>query len=177
MLKRLVSPALAAVLLLAACDLAPPGPSNATLASDDYALVMFGEPGSSLEGTMGPDVPGDRPFDGRTGRRPLPDSLKLTDEQIAAIQALRLEFRTAHQAQLDSLHAIFVEARLARLAGATHEEIRAILMTGRPIADALRPDVLALHEAIRAILTDAQRAWLDAHRPRHLPRGPRRGPL
>ncbi len=177
MLKRLVSPALAATLLLAACDLAPTGPSNATLASDDYALVMFGEPGSSLEGTMGSDVPGDRPYDGRTGRLPFPDSIKLSQEQIDAIQTLRLEFRAEHQAQLDSLRAIFVEARLARLDGATHEEVRAILMTGRPIADALRPDVQALHAAIRALLTDAQRAWLDAHRPRHLPRGPRRGPF
>lgn len=176
MLKRLVSPALAATLLLAACDLGPTAPSNATLASDDYALVMFGEPGSSLEGTMGTDA-GDRPFDGRTGRPQLPDSIKLTAEQITAIQTLRLEFRAAHLDQLEALRAIFIEARLARLGGASHEEVRAILMTGRDIADALRPDVQALHLAIRALLTDAQRAWLDAHRPRHLPRGPRRGPL
>lgn len=176
MLKRIVTPAVAALLLVAACDTAPTSPtSSAVLDSDDYALVMFGAPGASLEGTMG-TVPTDRPFDGRSARPVLPDSLALTEEQIAAMQALRLEFRLAHQSTLDSLHAIFMEARLARLNGATREEIREILMTGRPLADALRADLQALHEALRAILTDEQRAWLDAHRPPHFPRRAWRGP-
>ena len=174
MLKRLVLPALAATLVLSACDTSPTGPS-AALVADDYALVMFGEPGSSLEGTMGTDA-GDRPFDGRTGRPTLPDSLKLTPTQIAAILTLRLEVRAANLADMEALRTIFIQARIARLNGATHEEVRAILLTGREIAERLRPHVHALHAAVRAVLTDAQRAWLDANRPPHLPRGPMNGP-
>lgn len=170
MLKRLFAPALAATIVLGACDTAPTagGPGSAILA-DDYALVMFGEPGTALEGTMGPQA-GPRPFDGRTGRPPLPDSLRLSDEQKAEMQALREAFRAAHQDELDALRAIFEEARAARQAGASREQVRAILERGRPLAIALRPAVHELHLALRAVLTDAQRAWLEAHRPRRFPR-------
>jgi len=173
MLRRLFTPALATVLLLAACELPSTGPTAATL-GEDYALAMFGEPGTALEGTMGPHV-GPRPFDGRTGRPPLPDSLKLSDEQRAEMDSIRAAFRTANEEALDSLRDIFQEARTARMAGASREEVRAILETGRPIAQALRPAVIALHEALRAVLTDAQRAWIETHRPRRFPR-PMAGP-
>lgn len=163
MLRRLLLPTLAASLVLAACAESPFGSSSVT-ATEDYALVMFGEYGSALEGTMGPES-GPRPFDGRTIRPQFPDSIALTDEQRAEMLALRMAFRAEHEAQLDSLRDIFQQARLARLEGASREEVRAILATGRPIAEALRPDVIALHEALRAVLTDAQRAWLAANRP------------
>ncbi len=168
MLRRVVMfPSLMAALVLAACAEAP---TTATALTDDFALVMFGEEGAALEGTMGPQA--GAPFDGRTRRPVFPDSLQLTDEQRAEMLALRMAFRAEHEAELDSLRDVFQQARLARLEGATREEVRAILETGRPIAEALRPDVLALHEALRAVLTDAQRAWLDAHhRPRRF--GPR----
>lgn len=161
MLRRLLLlPTLSAALLLAACDQSLTGTSAVT---DDFALVMFGAEGAALEGTMGPQ--GAQPFDGRTNRPVLPDSLALTDEQRAQMLALRIAFRAEHQAELDSLRLIFMQARQARLGGATREEVLAILQTGRPIAEALRPDVIALHQALRAVLTDAQRAWLDANRP------------
>lgn len=168
--KRLVIPALAATVALTACELTPTGPAAAAL-SDDYALVVFGDAGAALEGTMGPQD-GPRPFDGRTARPQLPDSLALTTAQLDDIAALREAFRTEHADELDALKAIFDEARTARQGGATREEVRAILAEARPIHEALRDDVQALHEAIRAVFTDAQRAWLAAHRqPR--PRGPR----
>lgn len=161
MLRRLaLFPALAATLVLAACG---ESPTESMAQTDDFALVMFGEQGSALEGTMGTQQ--GAPFDGRTQRATFPDSLRLTDEQRAQMLALRMAFRAENEAQLDSLRDIFREARLARLEGATRAEVRAILETGRPIAEALRPKVRALHEALRAVLTDAQRAWLDAHRP------------
>jgi Spy/CpxP family protein refolding chaperone len=165
MLRKVIAPAVLALSLgLAACD-SPT--ATQSVSSDDFALVMFGEPGSSLEGTMGPQA-GPMPFDGRSGFPPLPDSLKLTQAQKDSIAVLRAAFRAAHAPQLDSLKAIFEAARAARQSGATREEVRAILVTGRPIAEALRPDVVALHQAVRAVLTDAQRAWLEAHRPRRL---------
>lgn len=161
MFRRLLFPTLAATLVLAACSESSLGP---TVATEDYALVMFGEPGSALEGTMGAQV-GPRPFDGRTIRPNFPDSLALSDEQRAQMLALRVAFRAEHQDALDSLRAIFQAAHAARHDGATREEIRAILATGRPIGEALRPDVIALHQALLAVLTDAQRAWLAANRP------------
>lgn len=159
MLRRFaLFPTLALALVLAACGEAP----TATTLTDDFALVMFGESGEALDGVMGPQT--GEPFDGRTRRPIFPDSLALTDAQRAEMLALRMAFRADNEAQLDSLRAVFQEARLARLEGATRAEVRAILETGRPIAEALRPDVQALHTALRAVLTDAQRAWLDAQR-------------
>jgi Spy/CpxP family protein refolding chaperone len=172
MLRKLIAPALAATLVLAACE-SSTAPA-ATTSEDDFALVMFGEAGTSLENTMGPQA-GDRPFDGRSAFPPLPDSLRLTQAQRDSITALRTRFRTANQSTLDSMKAIFEAAKTARQGGATREEVRAILVTGRPLAEALRPKVIILHLAIRAVLTDAQRAWLEANRPRRfpMPMGPR----
>ena len=157
MLRKFIAPALVATLVLAACDQASTEPA-ATQTDEDYALVMFGEAGSSLEGTMG-SQPATRPFDGRTFRRPFPDS----------IAALRAAFRAAHAAQIDSLKAIFEQARAAKEAGATREEIRAILATGRPLATALRVDVVDLHYAVWQVYTPAQKAWIVSHRPRRPP--------
>lgn len=167
MLRKFIAPALAATLVLAACDQGTTAPATAQV-DDDYALVMFGEVGSSLEGTMGPQ-PARGPFDGRTFRREFPDSIKLSQTQIDSIAALRLTFRTAHAAQIDSLQAVFQAARTARQAGATREEVRAILETGRSLAIAIRVDLVDLHYAVWQVFTPAQRAWIVAHRPRRMP--------
>lgn len=148
---------------LAACADAPTTPA-ATAIEDDYALVMFGEIGSALEGTLGTQS-STQPIDGRTWFGRLPDSLALTTAQRTAITSLRATFRQNNAAALDSLRTIFVQARDARRAGATREEVRAILVTGRPIAEALRPKVLLLHLSTWTVLSDAQRAWLIANRP------------
>ena len=167
MLRKFIAPALVATLVLAACDQASTEPA-ATQTDEDYALVMFGEAGSSLEGTMG-SQPATRPFDGRTFRRPFPDSIALSQTQIDSIAALRAAFRAAHAPQIDSLKAIFEQARAAKDAGATREEIRAILVTGRPLAIALRVDVVDLHYAVWQVYTPAQKAWIVSHRPRRPP--------
>jgi len=167
MLRKIIAPALAATLVLAACDKAaePTAPS----VQEDYALVMFGEMGSSLEGTLGPQDT-DRPFDGRTYRRaPFPDSIALSQVQKDSIAALRAAFRAAHAPQLDSLAAIFAEARAAREAGATREEVRAILATAWPIALLIRVDLVDLHYAIWSVFTPEQKAWVIAHRPLRMP--------
>lgn len=158
-----VLPALAAALLLGACDLLPTANNDVALA-EDYALVLFGEPGASLQGMLGPQA-ANHATDGRTGRPELPAELALTQAQKDAIAALKTAFETANAEQLAALKAIFDEAKAARQAGKTRDEVRAILEKGRPIRDALKPALEALHTAIRAVFTDAQRAWLDAHRP------------
>lgn len=154
MLKRLLLPTLAAALFIGACA---ESPTAAASDPDDYALVVFGEAGTALEGTMGPQ-PAGRPFDGRSGHRGFPPGLELTDAQIAEMRALREAFRAEHADALDALRAIFQEARDARQAGATREEVRAILEEGRPIIEALRPHVQELH--------GAQREWLETQRRR-----------
>lgn len=164
MLRKLLVPALAASLVLSACDQSPTEP--AAEAAEDYALVMFGEAGAALEGTMG-TAPATGAFDGATAFHQLPDRIALSPAQIAAIRALREAFRTEHQTELSALRAIFQEARAAHEGGATREEVRAILMQGRAIAMALRPDVLELHLAVWALLTDAQRTWLRLHHRLH----------
>jgi hypothetical protein len=160
MRRMMIGAVAAAGLALAACSDSPTQPSGN---EDDYSLVMFGQPGSALEGTLGQQ--NGRPFDGRSGIPRLPDELALSAEQQAEITALRDAFKAAHQAELDALHAIFEEAREARADGATREEVRAILEGGRAIGEGLREDVQALHEAISDVLTEEQSAWLEAHRP------------
>jgi Spy/CpxP family protein refolding chaperone len=164
--------AAAAVMVLAACSsnelLAP---QEDAAADDDYALVVFGEAGYALVGTMGEQ--GSRPFDGRNAHPPLPAELALTAEQIAAIHELRQSFREEHENELTALREIFAEARAARAAGATRAEVFAILMQRRDIREGLRPAIHELHVAIRAVFTAEQRAWIDAHRRR--PRDGHRG--
>lgn len=164
MMKRLTFGAtiIAASFMLGACggDSSPTGVT--TLENDDYALVMFGAAGDALQSTLGEQT--GHPFDGRTGAPPFPDSIALSADQIAAIQALRDAFRTANQPRLDSLRAIFQDARAAHEAGQPRDSIRAILMQARPIVLELWTAVMALHQAILAEFTDAQRAWLLAHR-------------
>jgi Spy/CpxP family protein refolding chaperone len=167
MLRKIIAPAVLAVSLgLAACESSTAPTQQA--AAEDYALVMFGEAGSSLEGTMGAPPARGTPFDGRSYRRPFPDSIALSEEQKAEIAALREAFHTAHATELEALKAIFEEAKAAREAGATREEVRAILADGRPIAIALRVDLVDLHYAIWNVFTPAQKAWIVSHRPRRM---------
>ena len=169
MLRKFIAPALAATLVLGACGDSTTGPASTAELSDDYALMMFGEAGSALEGTMGA-AGGPRPFDGRSGHPPLPPELALTDEQKAEIAALKAAFAEEHDAEIAALKAIFEAARAAREAGATREEVYAILITGRDIARELRPAVILLWASIWDVLTEEQQAWLREHRPARFPR-------
>jgi Spy/CpxP family protein refolding chaperone len=133
---------------------------------EDYALVVFGETGAALEGTLG-EQSREHPTDGRTGGfGRLPDSLRITAEQATAIKALRDQFRETHEEQLIALRNVFVQAREARRGGATREEVRAILLEARPITEALREPTRQLHVAIFGVLTPNQRTWLVSNRPR-----------
>ncbi|MEN9791743.1 MAG: hypothetical protein RLZZ63_1401 [Gemmatimonadota bacterium] len=163
MFRPLATALLVGTLGVTACDLLPTATNTAP--AEDYALVMFGEQGASLEGTMG-SQPRNHPVDGRSGGRMLPPELALTDAQKAAIKGLRDAFATDNAEALAALKKVFDEARAARQSGKSREEVRAILATGRPIAEGLRPAVKALHEAIWAVHTDAQKAWIVANRPK-----------
>jgi Spy/CpxP family protein refolding chaperone len=158
---------IAAVALgVAACESNPADPSTLDA---DYALVLFGNAGGALETTLGPQGP--HAFDGRSrGPSRLPAELALTSQQITQIRALRDAFQAANASKLAALKGVMEKAKAARGAGKTREELRAILVEARPIAESLRAAVEALHDSIEAVLTADQRAWLDEHR-----RRPRRG--
>lgn len=164
-LARRLAPLAAAAAILAACDR---GPTEPTLTAqldlvDPYVLTFNASDGLPGLPFHGPG-PGSRP-DARGPGAPFPDSLKLTDAQHTAIQALRDAFDAAHKADLDALKAIHDQARAAMQAGKTHAEVRAILETAKPVLERLHAAFDALHASIYALLTPAQKAWIDAHKP------------
>ncbi len=154
---RLSALAIVAV-VVAACDNSTTSPR-----ADESAVLAFDLASTLDSATLVPRGP---MYDSA-----VPDSIKLTDAQKAAIKALHDAFAVAHKAQFDALVVIRQEARAAFKAGKTRTEVQAILAKGKPIMDALRIDFAKLREAVGAILTPAQKAWAAAH----MPKGP--GPL
>jgi Spy/CpxP family protein refolding chaperone len=114
------------------------------------ATSIAGAQGGGRRGGGPPGGPG-----GRLGRcAQTADSL--TDAQKSQVRTLADAFAKAHAAQLDSLRTIMEAARAAREAGKTPEEIRAIMETAKPIADALAPARKQFSETIVTLLTPAQ---------------------
>lgn len=152
--------ALGVLLTAAGCNSAPSDPSADELNSlslvPDYAESM-----ASAVDAGG--VGGDR----------FPANLALTTEQKAAIAALHQAFRAATAADVAALRALEAEARAAKNAGKSRDEIHAILARGRPIQERLHQAFEALQAAIWLVYTPEQRAWIEAHRPRPCgPNGP-----
>ncbi len=161
MFRRAI-PLVAAALLLAACDSAPTESASVDEPSFEMVLETAGE-GEAAGMLL------DR----------APEALRLTAEQRAAIRALNEQFRTAHRADVEALRAITREAMAARRAGATPDEVRAILERSRPVRERLGTAFRELRVAIAAVLTDAQRAWLRDNNRRlgpQLPQLPPRRP-
>jgi len=103
---------------------------------------------------------------GGIGGAQLPDALALTTEQKAAIAALHDAFKAATAADVAALQALESQARAAKQAGKTPEEIRAILQQGVPILARLAAAFATLQAAIWQVYTPEQRAWIEAHRPK-----------
>jgi len=155
---------LVALVALAGCESSATEPELQPVDETDYAFVLFGEAGMALEGMLGTQSA--KPFDGSTaGLERLPEGLKLTAEQRSAIAALRAAFMESQRDRLQALRATLERARLAREAGDSKEEIRAIRMEAITIARSMRGSVQVLHANIRNILTPEQRAWLRANAP------------
>jgi Spy/CpxP family protein refolding chaperone len=92
----------------------------------------------------------------------LPDHLKLSAEQEASIRALLQQFATDTRSDHEALAAILKEARAARQAGKTIEEVRAILQRGEPIRLRLVAAEQKLRSDLLALLTAEQRAWIES---------------
>lgn len=147
---------LAGLSLLAACGEGPAGTSGTEESLDlvpDYVQSLA------------------TPIDGAgIGGAALPDSLRITAEQKAAIAALHEAFKAATAADVAALRAIGEEARAAVRAGKSRDEVHAILAKGAPILARLQAAFQTLQAAIWRVYTPAQRAWIEAHRPK--PCGP-----
>jgi Spy/CpxP family protein refolding chaperone len=94
------------------------------------------------------------------GASDFPDTLKLTAEQKARIQALHEAYQAANQADLAALRAIKVEAEAAIKAGKSREQVRAILARADPIMARLATAMAKLQRDIWAIYTPGQQAWI-----------------
>jgi Spy/CpxP family protein refolding chaperone len=178
------SPILASAAVLYACS-EPTSPNvNDQIAAMDPVVVAFaatqGLPGGPIGERNGPPFMGGMPFagapasaaDGRGPGAAFPDSIKLSDAQKAQIAALVAAFTAANAADLAAMKAAHEAARAAHQAGKSREEIKAILDGAKPAAERVRSAAEALRTGIQNVLTPAQRAWLDAHRPDRPPRTP-----
>jgi Spy/CpxP family protein refolding chaperone len=99
------------------------------------------------------------------GAAQLPENLRLTVEQKAAIAALHEAFKKATAADVAALRAIEQEAKEAIKAKKPREEIRAILEKAAPIRARLDAAFKKLQADIWAIYTAEQKAWIESHRP------------
>lgn len=141
-------------LALGACGKDATSPSQAVASLDDVAEIAFA---GSFVGD-----PGDRLL---TLVHRLPDDLKLTPAQEAQIRALIETFVESTRADHQALAGIMQEARAAVRAGASREEVRAILEQGLPIRQRLLAAETQLRTDIHAVLTAEQKAWLAANQP------------
>jgi len=144
---------LAGALALGACGSDTTSPTGVNLTTDVIDLV----PDFASSGTMIMDRAG-------IGGSSFPDSLALTVEQKAAIEALHAGFATTTSTDRASLEAIEVEARKARAEGKSRDQIKVILQKAIPIRARMASAFETLRAAIIAIYTPAQRAWLESNK-------------
>ncbi len=100
------------------------------------------------------------------GAAQLPDRLRLSAEQKAAIAALHDAFMKATAADVAELRAIEREARRAVEAGKSRDDVRAILAKAAPVRQRVELAFQKLRADIWAVYTPEQRAWIEANRPR-----------
>jgi Spy/CpxP family protein refolding chaperone len=152
---RRIAIAAFAALALAACSNDTTSPDAADLAIDEG---MFGT-ALTLNGAYDAGLYRERLINA------LPDSIKLTDEQKESIRALVNAFEASTKADREALAAILREARQAIRDHKSREEIREILSKADPYRDRLHAAERKLVADIDAVLTPAQRAWIQAHKP------------
>ncbi len=163
---------LAVALLLVSCDRGPTQPSSsALLDSLDAAALTFnaslGLPGAPFQDASAQHAPGDAKGPGAA----FPDSIRLTDAQHAAIDALVNAYATANAADIAALQAIHAQMEAAMKAGDTKAQVEAIAKTAAPILARQMAASVALHDAIFKLLTPLQQSWIGSHMPKGPPPG------
>ncbi len=135
----------------------------------------FGRGGPPPDGAARPDSTAPHGRGGRGGRgmRPagcppfFPDSLALSPTQSQQIVALRATFRQQNAPAFTQLRAISDSARAAMNAGATRDQMRAIMEQAKPINESLRAGSQQVQSQVEALLTPGQLAWMKAFHPPH----------
>jgi Spy/CpxP family protein refolding chaperone len=100
------------------------------------------------------------------GAARLPDELRLTADQKAEIAALHQAFAQANASQLAALRDIERQMRELRRNNGSRDEFRQLMAQAKTILDSLAAKFAALQQAIWAVYTPEQRAWIEAHRPK-----------
>jgi Spy/CpxP family protein refolding chaperone len=91
--------------------------------------------------------------------------LRLTDDQAKQIRTLQEQFVASVKPDLELIRSIAEEARKAREAGKSRQEVAAILEKGTEAHRRIAAAEQSLQSAILALLTpEQQRAWLCRHR-------------
>lgn len=103
---------------------------------------------------------------GGIGGARLPEALQLTAEQKAAITALHEAFKQDHADELAALKEIEDDIKALRRSGGSREEVGALLAQAAGILRGLHDDFAALQDAIWALYTAEQKAWIEAHKPK-----------
>jgi hypothetical protein len=94
-----------------------------------------------------------------TGRQPPePRPCALTEAQRNEISTLRAAFQEENAADMALIRAVHDRARAAQAAGASRDQISAILAEAKPALERLRAAREALHASIQAVLTPQQQA-------------------
>ena len=140
---------------LGACSTDPVAP-NDFLAESDAIDLMADYEFSSAAVIDGAGI----------GAARLPDELQLTAEQKAAIAALHDAFKAEHEDEIAELRDIGQQIRQLRRSGGSRDEVRALNEQARAILAGLADDFTALQEAIWAIYTAEQKAWIEEHKPK-----------
>jgi Spy/CpxP family protein refolding chaperone len=156
MRKTLLAVAAFGLLGLGACSTEPVAPSDQLFLDDEVSELVPDYAISSAAVIDGAGIGGAR----------LPEELQLTTEQKAAIAALHEKFMQDHADEVAALRAIEQQIRQLRRNDGTREQVHALIEQARPILEGLAADFAALQEAIWAIYTPEQRAWIEAHKPR-----------
>jgi len=142
------------VVSISACDRPTPvAPAGATTDAVDLIPDYAVSPAAAV------DAAG-------VGASLLPESLRLTAEQKAAIAALHEAFMKATAVDVAALRAIEREAHAAIEAGKSRDEVRAIIAKAQPIRERLETAFKKLQGDVWAVYTPEQRAWIESHRPR-----------
>jgi len=96
--------------------------------------------------------------------RRAPANLQLSDAQRTQIRTMGTAFRQEHDADFKALHSIGQQARAARAAGQSTDQIRQSFSQSQPIHQRLFTAQQALDTKIQqTVLTSDQRNWLTAN--------------
>src|SRR6185369_7993461 len=134
----------------------------------------FRGPGGPREGfgPGGPGRPGGPPPQGFGPFGPLGRDLNLTDDQRSAIQKIGESFQESNRALLEQMRTLH-ESQRELLAGEFHEAaVRAAAEARAKVQVELEVSHARMMSQMVAVLTDAQRAQLAAHREQMRQQGP-----